>query len=268
MEITTSFPSLWNTFIRSQENGDEMTSSRFLLGCKTSAKGYILHHRQGQILVGQIPSIWSNTTLDKSFTENTSTDLTQESFDRLLAWLDPNREVAGREYESIRLRLIKGFTAHRCSVPDDLADETINRVARKLPEIIDTYVGDRRPYFYRVAHYVHLEHRRRRIEVVEIADDVPDTPPDDPELEFDCLERCLSCLPAQNREVILRYYQGERKKKIEVRKQLAVALRIELPILRLRAQRIREKLKVCILDCLESSLNASQERRVNNGSIT
>ncbi len=201
--------------------------------------------------------------------ESARRDLTQESFDRLLAWLDPNREVAGRAYESIRLRLIQGFTAHRCSVPDDLADETINRVARKLPEIIDTYVGDRRPYFYRVAHYVHLEYRRRWVEVVEISDDLRTVaPPDDQELEFDCLERCLSCLPAQNREIILRYYQGERKKKIEARKQLAVALRIELPLLRLRAQRIREKLKECILDCLEStSLNGSHEQRVNNGSI-
>jgi DNA-directed RNA polymerase specialized sigma24 family protein len=247
--------------IRSQENGNAIRSRLFLPGCKTDTKSYILLHRQGQILVGQIPSIWSSSTLDKSFTESARTDLTQESFDKLLAWLDPDREVAGRAYESIRLTLIQGFTAHRCSVPDVLADETINRVARKLPEIIDTYVGDRRPYIYRVAHYVHLEHRRRWIEVNEIADDIPtDTPPDDPELAFECLERCLSCLPAQNREVILRYYQGERKRKIEGRKQLAAALGIELPILRLRAQRIREKLKVCILDCLEStSLKPSHE---------
>jgi len=33
--------------------------------------------------------------------------LTQEAFDRLLGWLDPDRESAGEKYEAIRLRLIK-----------------------------------------------------------------------------------------------------------------------------------------------------------------
>ena len=44
--------------------------------------------------------------------------LTQEAFDALLAWLDPEREAAGRKYEEIRLRLIKLFTCRGCSEPD------------------------------------------------------------------------------------------------------------------------------------------------------
>jgi hypothetical protein len=87
--------------------------------------------------------------------------LTQESFDRLLAWLAPNREQAGKKYEEVRSRLVRGFTSHGCPVPEDLADETINRVAKKLPEIEETYVGDPVRYFYRVAHYVHLEYLKK-----------------------------------------------------------------------------------------------------------
>lgn len=176
-------------------------------------------------------------------------------FERLLNWLNPDRETAGNLYEQIRCQLIDRFSAHGCSNPEDLTDVTINRVASKLNEIASTYVGDRRPYFHRVAHYVHLEHRRKRVEVAELPPDLStNTSSEGIELQFECLERCLDCLPDQNREIITRYYQGERKKKIELRKQLALSLRIELPILRLRAQRIREKLKRCILNCLESGM--------------
>ena len=33
-------------------------------------------------------------------------DLTEESFDLFLSWLDPDRDLAGKRYESIRRRLI------------------------------------------------------------------------------------------------------------------------------------------------------------------
>ena len=59
-------------------------------------------------------------------------DLSQEAFDRLLAWLNPNRALAGEKYEEIRRRLIKIFTCRGCTCPEVLADETINRVARKV----------------------------------------------------------------------------------------------------------------------------------------
>lgn len=73
--------------------------------------------------------------------------LTQESFDALLAWLDPAREEAGRRYEEIRRRLIKIFTCRGCGEPEDLADETINRVSKKLKEIESDYSGDPRSVF-------------------------------------------------------------------------------------------------------------------------
>ena len=73
--------------------------------------------------------------------------LTQESFDALLNWLDPRREEAGQKYEDIRLRLIKIFTCRGCLEPEDLADETINRVSKKLPDIQDSYEGDPTRYF-------------------------------------------------------------------------------------------------------------------------
>ncbi|HKP37054.1 MAG TPA: hypothetical protein VJT71_09355, partial [Pyrinomonadaceae bacterium] len=58
--------------------------------------------------------------------------LAQEDFDRLLAWLDADRERAGVIYEKIRWRLITIFAARNCVTPEDLADETLDRVARKV----------------------------------------------------------------------------------------------------------------------------------------
>lgn len=182
-------------------------------------------------------------------------NLTQESFDRLLTWLHPDREAAGRIYEDIRSKLIKCFRAHGCSAPEDLADETINRVARKSSDFVHRYVGDPARYFYCVAHYVHLEHLRKDVEAVELTEDLPmQIDREDVEPEYECLERCMEHLPARNRELVSKYYQGEKRIKIELRKQLASKLNINLPTLRLQAQRIRAKLKKCIQECLRQKL--------------
>ncbi len=186
-------------------------------------------------------------------------ELTQEAFDKLLDWLNPDREEAGKEYEKIHSKLIKGFKDHNCtqSVAENLADETINRVAKKLPEIEAIYIGVPSRYFFGVAHKVHLEHLRREPRTVELQPDVfphtdlsPEKLMDDKEPEYMCLEQCIQRLTHRNRELILQYYQGEKHIKIELRKALAQRFGIELPILRLQAQRIRTNLKKCILNCL------------------
>ena len=60
--------------------------------------------------------------------------LTQEAFDQLLAALDADRERAGHQYEIVRRKLLKFFEFHGSDAPEEHADETINRVARKLAE--------------------------------------------------------------------------------------------------------------------------------------
>lgn len=173
--------------------------------------------------------------------------LTQEAFDALLAWLDPNREKAGEKYECIRLRLIKIFACRGCYEPEDLADETINRVSKRLKEIASTYSGDPARYFYGVANKVHLEHVRRKPLPVPPA---PPEPSEDIEKEFECLERCIQQLTANNRELVLQYYQQEKRAKIDHRKILADQLGIALNALRIRACRIRASLQKCVQSCV------------------
>jgi hypothetical protein len=68
-------------------------------------------------------------------------ELTEESFDLFLSWLSEDREVAGRKYEDIRRRLITILECRRCTQPEEIADEALNRFIRRLPELIHTYSG-------------------------------------------------------------------------------------------------------------------------------
>jgi hypothetical protein len=77
--------------------------------------------------------------------------LSQEAFDVFLAWLDPDRDRASEKYEEIRRELITDFVRRECSDPETLADEVIDRVIGKLPEIAGTYAGDPALYVYAVA---------------------------------------------------------------------------------------------------------------------
>lgn len=174
--------------------------------------------------------------------------ISQEAFDGLLAWLDPDRDRAAQKYETVRIRLIKIFSCRGCGEADDLADETINRVTAKLHEIVDTYVGDPALYFYGVANKVYLEYLRRRprVEVPPLRESS-----DDIEAEYACLEKCMDQLPLESRRLVLEYYQDEKRAKINRRRKLAEELGIAVNALRIRAHRIRQQLQQCVQVCVE-----------------
>ena len=183
-------------------------------------------------------------------------ELTQEAFDRLLSWLDAKPEEGGKKYEVIRARLVKILTCRGCTTPEDLADDTINRVAKRVPEIAATYTGNPAIYFYGVAHKVVLEHFRKK------PDPLP-TPTPEPsqeiERELECLDQCMQQLPSKNRELILQYYQEEKHAKIDCRKALAEKLGVAMNALRILAHRIRTNLQQCVLECLKQNVSGEMD---------
>lgn len=179
--------------------------------------------------------------------------VTQAAFDSLLAWLDPDRDQAGKKYEQIRQRLIKIFVCRGRNDADELADETINRVTLKAERIAEEYVGDPALYFYGVAQKVYLESVRKRAPVA--APPPVETSPET-EREYECLEKCMKRLSPANRELILDYYQNDKGLKVEDRKRLAERLGIAQNAVRIRAYRIRQALQSCVQKCLEQSLPA------------
>ena len=190
--------------------------------------------------------------------------LNPEAFRQFLSWLDEGVDSGGERYLEMRRRLARYFDRRNCTSPDDLADETLNRVARKLEEkgeIVGTSPGH---YCYIVAKFVLLEFRRRAelkhpsLEQLSgsgqsigslIGTARPDIELEAREKLFDCLERCLSKLQADDRGLIVEYYRGEQRAKIERRSELAARLGLTMNALSIRACRIRSKLEICVSTC-------------------
>jgi DNA-directed RNA polymerase specialized sigma24 family protein len=189
----------------------------------------------------------SHTELQRTRRER---DLNQESFDRLLSWLGPNREASGTKYEDIRRRLIRLFTCRGCSIPEDLADDTINRVSEAIQKPDFQFVGDPILFFYGVARNVFRESLRVRSPLRE----PPSLGlPEESERRFQCLDRCMSQIPPRSRDLVLLYYQEDKHAKIDHRKRLAEKLGIGLNALRIQAHRVRQVLRTCMFECVKAN---------------
>jgi len=153
----------------------------------------------------------------------------------------------------MRRRLVAYFDRKRTRTPDELADETLNRVARRLEE--EGAITDTPParYCYIVARFVFLEYVRREPIHANVADltiaahGEPDAVSEQRELMLDRVDRCLQQLDADERALILQYYQGEQRAKIEQRRKLATQLGLTPNALTIRACRIRSRLEACVL---------------------
>jgi RNA polymerase sigma factor (sigma-70 family) len=179
--------------------------------------------------------------------------LSGEALARFLARLDSDIDRAGEKYESLRLMLIKFFDWRGAHFPEECADETFNRVIRRIDE--GETIRDIPTYCYGVARLIFLEslkspeNRMAGLEELSPAALVaPDLEERDERRE--CFERCLNELPLESRQLILQYYSDEKREKINRRLTLARRLGIPLNALRSRAQRIRNKLEECINSCL------------------
>lgn len=179
----------------------------------------------------------------------------KQSFDAFLTSLDENPRRAGEKYEQIRTKLINFFAWRGALSPEDDADETINRVIRKLAQ--GDQIRDPGTFVYGIARMVALETVRKRDRQAPLEDAmtiaIPE-PEDDAvqsELRLSCLDRCLIKLPETAREMITEYYRKEKSDKIEHRKHLAERFGIPVNALRIRALRTREKLSVCIEGCVK-----------------
>ena len=192
-------------------------------------------------------------------------ELTQSAFDRLLTQLDPDAHKAGEKYQTVHRSLAKFFECRGCASAAELADETLNRVARRLEEGELIYAGEFSGYAYGVARNVLREHMRgpeprsRPLDSL-LPQSHPHLSPFEEEEEarrresserrLACLETCAGALTAEARLLILSYYEGDSGERIDGRKRLAERLGIPLNNLRIRVHRIRERLEKCVSACV------------------
>jgi DNA-directed RNA polymerase specialized sigma24 family protein len=175
-------------------------------------------------------------------------DLTSDTFDRLLDALDPNRERAAVAYEHLRRRLIGLLGWWGSPVAEELADVTLDRVARKLRDDTVIAPGSLGAYVRGVARLVYYESNRQRL--APLTGDEPSvlTASDGAEAG-ECLDRCLSRWEPRDRDLLLRYYAAG--KASAVRQQIADELAITTTALRIRTHRLRARLQHCVSECLK-----------------
>lgn len=195
----------------------------------------------------------------------------QEEFDALLAWLDADRDRAGIIlYQEICPKLIKVLERRQCDESEVLAHETINRISHQVKDIAGTYQGEPALYFYGVLRNVHLEwldeekkkrkfldEEKRKKNNLDYRSPRSSEATKEVERIHQYLEKCRQRLEdPSDRTLILKYYEKERRSKIEHRKQLADELGITLNNLRMRIHRINLTLRKCIVNCINASGSA------------
>lgn len=195
--------------------------------------------------------------------------LRAEEWDALLSALDLDRAVAAKKYETARSGLIAIFLAGGFFTDaEDLADETLDRAARRTYEKVGTEdtVVNVIAYMRAVANRVATEfHRRPRLIPIDETVTVG-TPLDEDfgidEDALDCLRGLIAELPSEDRVTILEYYDYSKSEKIKQRRSLAQETARSAGALRVKAFRIRKLLRERLFQLLAERQRA---KRIGGG---
>ncbi|HEV2965153.1 MAG TPA: hypothetical protein VG649_25230 [Candidatus Angelobacter sp.] len=202
------------------------------------------------------------TTMDDANVPISQDDLRAAQFEGLLKRLDPDREHAGELYESLRRKLIKFFEWNSCFPAEDLADETLDRVALKLGEEL---IHDVSAFASGVAKRVRQEANKRALRMVRVPDlakqenffaDSKNTEKEiqdkmDGERRSKCLHICVQRLPGRDRELFFNYYTTTGQH-TQYRLALAKTMGLAIGTLRVRVNRLRDELEKCTRKCTAS----------------
>jgi len=175
-------------------------------------------------------------------------EITRERFEGFLEWLSPDQDSAGEEYERLRFRLCTFFSQRQCGFADELADETINRVILKSSE---EKIENKIAYCYGVARNVYRESLRKdrpHLDIDEVT--VAAKTPEEPSFSRECLDKCLEKLSPDNRNLLLDYFSEAKLAKIQLHRRISEGLQTTQTALRMRVMRTKQKLKVCVQECM------------------
>jgi DNA-directed RNA polymerase specialized sigma24 family protein len=172
---------------------------------------------------------------------------------RLLVRLDENPGRAGSRYEELRRRLILFFRLKQPADAEQLADEVLDRVARRVAEGLEILKIE--AYVLGVARFVLREQEGTAQSAARALSDLAreqqiemsDAPADPSSEEHqEALGRCLEELTPADRSMILNYYAAEGSGRINQRQTMARKLGINLNALHNRALRLRKQLEQCV----------------------
>jgi DNA-directed RNA polymerase specialized sigma24 family protein len=190
--------------------------------------------------------------------------LERELEQEFLAFLNSDRSEQGlspaevvnhraRRYVEVHARLVRLFAWRGCHEPEFLADRALDRAKQTLkkrdssetePRDIPNPVG----YVCSFVRFIFLEWlTEQRTPDLPI----PSGKSDVDEVALDCLDQCLEgALAPEERKVICEYYQGQKRAKIDNRKEVAGRHNLSVNALRIECHRIRRRLRTCVFACM------------------
>jgi DNA-directed RNA polymerase specialized sigma24 family protein len=162
---------------------------------------------------------------------------------------------------------MKFFEWRGCNFPEDLADETLNRLAMSLEagERIDHFEA----YCVGIARHVFLESLRalRREETLNTLPSSSPAPSDESDRRWECLERCVRQLPPDSFQLMVQYCRENEGSRIKARRDLAAQLGIPMNALRIRAHRIRAGLESCVQECMKRFESKETNQRLFHSEV-
>jgi len=184
--------------------------------------------------------------------------------EQLFPYLDANEQRAWERYGTICCKLITFFENKITVDPVDCLNKTFDRVVENISKGKIDQIPIEDNYFLKVAWYIFKE-SWRKAQNTESIEDLSEgkIPPTDTEEEEDenlervkkeqrleCLDKCMKELPENLQKLIINFHKCSGAEGIRIRKKMAKKLKITGNALRIKANRIRAKLGICLDNCL------------------
>jgi DNA-directed RNA polymerase specialized sigma24 family protein len=175
--------------------------------------------------------------------------ISQQQFAGLLLKLGKEPIESGARYEALRTRLIFYFSRKCLDFPEDLADEVLDRLARRLAE--GTEIDSLTAFALGIARFVAQEQLSKpfqiQVQAETFFDNIPaNSPTESMEETFSGMEYCLNRMTPADVELLERYYLGDGESLIRARKSISETLKISPEAVRQRIFSIRRRLRQCM----------------------
>lgn len=192
---------------------------------------------------------------------NKKLEITQEKFDRLLFWLDEDKDAAARKYHSIHRRLVQIFLARDVYPAEEFADKAMDIGVQKIEHLIEEYEGNKALFFYGVANNLVYEFLRAQKEeslsdnlVSDHAslqfhpepESLGEENAENQNIYYIYLKQCLKAQPTGSRNLLVKYFQYKKQKKSIYHKKIAKKLGISVNLLRTKVYRIKKSVEECV----------------------
>ena len=92
--------------------------------------------------------------------------INREAFEQLLERIDPDPKIAAERFGSLHAKLVLFFTYNGCSHAESWADETLDRIAKRIAE--GQPIPDVNAFAHGVAKLVLLEAQRQQLREREL----------------------------------------------------------------------------------------------------